>query len=62
MRLPDAVRERMRRAGDERGPREGQAMARDFLALCRDKCAGVYIVPSFGRFDLVAELVAEIKS
>ncbi len=41
MRLPDAVRERMRRAGDERGPKEGQAMARDFLALCRDKCAGV---------------------
>jgi homocysteine S-methyltransferase len=62
MRLPDAVRERMRRAGDERGPKEGQAMARDFLALCRDKCAGVYIVPSFGRFDLTAELVAEIKS
>jgi homocysteine S-methyltransferase len=52
----------MRRAGDERGPKEGQAMARDFLALCRDKCAGVYIVPSFGRFDLTAELIAEIKS
>jgi len=62
MRLPDAVRERMRRAGDERGPKEGQAMARDSLALCREKCAGVYIVPSFGRFDLTAELVAEIKS
>jgi homocysteine S-methyltransferase len=62
MRLPDAVRDRMRRAGDERGPKEGQAMARDFLALCREKCAGVYLVPSFGRFDLVAELIAEIKS
>lgn len=62
MRLPDAVRDRMRRAGDERGPKEGQAMARDFLALCREKCAGIYLVPSFGRFDLVAELVAEIKS
>ncbi len=61
MHLPDAVRDRMRRAGDERGPKEGQAMARDFLALCREKCAGVYIVPSFGRFDVVAELVAEIK-
>ncbi len=32
------------------------------IALCREKCAGVYIVPSLGRFDLVAELVAEIKS
>ncbi len=61
MHIPDAVRDRMRRAGDERGPKEGQAMARDFLALCREKCAGVYFVPSFGRYDLVAELVAEIK-
>ena len=62
MNIPDAVRERMRRAGEERGPGEGQAMARDFLAFCREKCAGVYLVPSFGRYDLVAELVAEIKS
>jgi 5,10-methylenetetrahydrofolate reductase len=61
MRIPDDVRERMRKAGDERGPQEGQAMARDFLAVCREKCAGAYIVPSFGRYDLVAELVAEVK-
>jgi homocysteine S-methyltransferase len=62
MHIPEAVRDRMRRAGDEGGPREGLAMARDFLALCRENCAGVYFVPSFGRYDLVAELVAEIKS
>ncbi|MCH8345815.1 MAG: methylenetetrahydrofolate reductase [Chloroflexi bacterium] len=61
MQIPDAVRERMRRAGDEDGPKEGQAMARDFLAFCRERCAGVYLVPSFGRYDLAAELVAEIK-
>lgn len=61
MQIPDAVRERMRRAGDEDGPKEGQAMARDFLAFCRERCAGVYLVPSFGRYDLAAELIAEIK-
>ena len=61
MQIPDAVRERMRRAGDEDGPREGQAMARDFLAFCRERCAGVYLVPSFGRYDLAAELVTEIR-
>jgi homocysteine S-methyltransferase len=61
MQIPDAVRERMRRAGDEDGPKEGQAMARDFLAFCREKCAGVYLVPSFGRYDLAAELITEIK-
>jgi len=61
MQIPDAVRERMRRAGDEDGPKEGQAMARDFLAFCRERCAGVYLVPSFGRYDLAAELIAKIK-
>ncbi|HEU4758477.1 MAG TPA: methylenetetrahydrofolate reductase [Dehalococcoidia bacterium] len=59
--LPEPVRDRMRRAGEERGPAEGQAMARDFIALCRAKAAGVYLVPSFGRYDLIAELAAGIK-
>ncbi|MDO8614542.1 MAG: methylenetetrahydrofolate reductase [Dehalococcoidia bacterium] len=62
MSLPDGVRERMRRAGEERGPAEGAAMARDMIAVCREKAAGVYLVPSFGRYDLAAELVAETKS
>ena len=61
MYLPDSVRERMRRAGEEGGPKEGQAMARDFIALCREKAAGVFLVPSFGRYEIVAELVAEAR-
>ncbi len=61
MHIPEGVRERMRRAGEERGPIEGQAMARDFIALCRAKAAGVYLVPSFGRYDLIAALVADLK-
>ncbi len=61
MTLPDAVRDRMRKAGDEKGPLEGQAMARDLIALCREKAAGVYLVPSFGRYDIVADLIAETK-
>lgn len=60
MYIPEAIRERMRRAGDN-GPKEGQALARDFMALCREKAQGVYLVPSFGRYELVAELVAEAK-
>lgn len=61
MYLPDAVRERMRRAGEERGPKEGQAMARDFIAMCKEKAAGVYLVPSFGRYDIVAELISQFR-
>jgi hypothetical protein len=51
----------MRKAGDAKGPKEGQAMARDTIALCREKAAGIYLVPSFGRYDLVADLVAEVQ-
>ena len=61
MYIPDSVRERMRRAG-ENGPREGQAIAREIIAMCREKAAGVYLVPAFGRYDLAAELVAECKT
>lgn len=61
MTLPESVRERMRKAGDEKGPIEGQAMARDLIALCREKAAGVYLVPSFGRYDIVAELIGEVN-
>lgn len=58
MKLPDDVLDRMRRAGDINGPKEGLAMARDLLALCREKAQGAYLVPSFGRYDIIAELIA----
>ena len=50
----------MRKAGDERGPSEGQRWPATFIAICREKAAGVYVVPSFGRYDIVAELIAEL--
>jgi len=36
-------------------------MARDLLALVKERAAGAYLVPSFGRYDIVAELVAEVR-
>jgi methionine synthase / methylenetetrahydrofolate reductase(NADPH) len=57
--LPDAVRERMRLAG-ENGLAEGMAIARELLEQVRDKVAGVCLMPSFGRFDVAAELAASI--
>jgi homocysteine S-methyltransferase len=57
--LPDEVRERMRAAGD-RGLAEGMKIARDFLDSVRDRVSGVCLMPSFGRFDVAAELVTSI--
>ncbi len=58
--LPDAVRERMRLAG-EKGLAEGMAIARELLQQVRGKVEGVCLMPSFGRFDVAAELAASIQ-
>ena len=57
--VPLAVRERMRRAG-ENGIAEGIAQAREFLADVRDLVQGIYLMPSFGRYEVVAEVVKGI--
>jgi homocysteine S-methyltransferase len=59
--IPDETRERMRRAG-EGAMAEGMAVARDMLAAAKARAQGVYVVPSFGRYELIAELVAEARS
>lgn len=58
--IPEETRERMRRAG-EAAPAEGMALARDVLAVAKARANGVYFIPSFGRYDLTAELVAEAR-
>ena len=55
--IPDAARDRLERAGDDAW-REGSAMAVDLIAALRaEDVAGVYLMPQFGRFDLIAEVV-----
>jgi 5,10-methylenetetrahydrofolate reductase len=60
IRVPEETRERMRRAG-EAGLAEGMAVAREMLAVAKTRAKGVYLVPSFGRYELTAELVAEAR-
>ncbi|GAG53501.1 unnamed protein product, partial [marine sediment metagenome] len=59
--LPEDALERLRRAGEDGVAAEGLAIARDILAVAKAKAAGVYIVPSFGRYEPLVELVAEAK-
>ncbi len=58
--VPEDVRERMRRAG-ENGKAEGIAQAGELLEACRALVNGVYLVPSFGRYEIVGELVTQAK-
>jgi 5,10-methylenetetrahydrofolate reductase len=59
--LPDEALQRLRGASDDGVVAEGLAMARDILAVAKAKAAGVYIVPSFGRYEPLLDLVAEAK-
>ena len=54
--VPSAIRERMARAG-ENGQAEGIAMARDFLARVAHRVQGTYLMPSFGRYEVVSEVI-----
>jgi homocysteine S-methyltransferase len=58
--VPEAVRDRMREAGDS-GPAEGAAIARETIAAARGAVQGVYLIPAFDRFDLAAELVEQLR-
>ncbi len=58
MQVPEAIRERMRKAGTGAEARkEGVAIAREMLAAVRDRVAGAYVMPPFERYELALEVV-----
>jgi len=54
--IPDEVRARLREAGD-RALKVGIEMAQALVHDVRRRHAGVYLMPSFGRFEVVAEVL-----
>jgi homocysteine S-methyltransferase len=54
--IPEPVRARLRDAGD-RALRVGIEMAQALVAEVRRRHAGAYLMPSFGRFEVVAEVL-----
>jgi methionine synthase I (cobalamin-dependent)/5,10-methylenetetrahydrofolate reductase len=59
--IPDEVRAAMAAAG-ERGAEIGLEMAHSLLESLAPHVAGTYIMPSFGRYELAAELVRRIRA
>ncbi len=59
--IPQEVRERMRVAGD-RSREVGLEIAYELLSTARDEglIQGCYLMPSYGRYDLVGELAAAL--
>lgn len=53
--IPNDVRARMRAAG-EHGHEEGLKLAQELLVAARTLVQGVYLMPSYGRYDVVSKL------
>ncbi len=58
MRIPDEIRDRMRRVGS--GPaarKEGVTIAREMLMAVKDRVAGAYIMPPLERWEMALEVI-----
>ena len=61
MRIPDDIRERMRKAGSgESAQREGVSIARDALAAARDLAQGAYVMPPFNKVELAIQVIESL--
>jgi methionine synthase / methylenetetrahydrofolate reductase(NADPH) len=58
--IPDAIMKRIEAAGDD-GPQEGVRIAQELAHQLRQAATGLYLMPQFGRYDLVAEIAESIR-
>lgn len=59
--IPEHVRTAMRLAGDQ-GHQEGLRLAQELLNEARSLVQGVYLMPSYGRYDIVGELTRTLRT
>src|SRR5262249_192365 len=62
MQIPEAIRERMRKAAPGAEARkEGVRIAREMLFAVRDRVQGAYLMPPLGRYELALEVLDGLK-
>ena len=59
--VPDWIRARMHEAANE-GQKVGVELARDLLSQCRTMAQGVYLMPSFGRYENCLEVLEGVTT
>lgn len=57
--VPEEIRERMRKAKDQ-SAQVGTSVARELLERAKGMVDGVYLMPSFGRFEVISEVLEGI--
>ncbi len=58
--MPEEIREIMNKAEDK-SESVGASIAAEFIEKSRSLVKGVYLMPSFGRFESCIEIVKSIK-
>ena len=58
--IPRKIHHRLEEAGDD-SPQEGVRIALELIEQIRDWAAGVYLMPAFGRYDLTAQIIEQVK-
>lgn len=60
--IPDEARKRIEEAGDaERGAKVGVELAVELIQQIKGWASGVYFMPQFHRYDMIAEIIEQIK-
>ena len=60
--IPDEARTRIESAGDaEHGAKVGVELAVDLIQNIKSWASGIYIMPQFHRYDMVAEIIEAVK-
>jgi methionine synthase I (cobalamin-dependent)/5,10-methylenetetrahydrofolate reductase len=59
--IPEHIQDRMDRAGDQ-ASQEGQEIAVELIQDLRSDFQGVYFMPAFNRFDIIAEIIDRINA
>ncbi len=59
--IPEKTMKRLEQAGDH-AAQEGVRIAVELIEQVRPWAQGVYIMPQFNRFDLIAEIIEQVKS
>ena len=58
--IPDKIIQRMERAGED-AAEEGIRIAVELIEQIKPWAHGVYLMPQFSRFDLIAEIIEKVK-
>lgn len=58
--IPDAIMARIERAG-ETAPQEGVQIALELAEQLKMVAGGLYLMPQFGRYDLVADIIEAVR-